>query len=213
MVVAKVVTVDRHPGADSLSVCVVDWGGGSGTVVCGAPNARAGLVTGLALPGAVIGGGRVIGEETIRGRRSFGMLVSAAELGLEDDSGGLLELPSGCELGADIRAVLGLAADAVEVEVQPNRPDCTSFVGIAREVAAMTGATLREPRFDLVEGGARRPGSSRPSRSGTPADCPRYIARVLTGVAVGPSPGLARRSGSRAWGSGPSTTWWTPRTS
>lgn len=187
VVVAKVVTVDRHPGAESLRVCVVDWGRGSATVVCGAPNVRAGLVTGLALPGAVIGEGRVIGEETIRGRRSFGMLVSAAELGLEDASGGLLELPSGCDLGADVRAVLGPDADAVEIEVQPNRPDCTGFIGIAREVAAMTGAALREPRFDLIEGRtAAAQLATVEVRS--PADCPRYVARVLTGVTVGPSP-------------------------
>jgi phenylalanyl-tRNA synthetase beta chain len=187
VVVAKVVTVDRHPGAESLKVCVVDWGGGSATVVCGAPNVRAGLVTGLALPGAVIGGGRVIGEETIRGRRSFGMLVSAAELGLEDASGGLIELSSGCDLGADVRAALGLDADAVEVDVQPNRPDCTSFIGIAREVAAMTGAALREPCFDLVEGRTAA-GELAAVEVQSATDCPRYVARVLTGVTVGPSP-------------------------
>lgn len=193
VVVARVVTVDRHPGAESLSVCVVDWGGGSASVVCGAPNVRAGLVTGLALPGAVIGGGRVIGEETIRGRRSFGMLVSAAELGLEDASAGVLELASGCALGADVCAVLGLAADAVEVDVQPNRPDCTSVIGIAREVAAMTGATLREPRFDLVEGRAAAAELAAVEVRDA-ADCPRYVARVLTGVTVGPSPAwLAQR--------------------
>jgi phenylalanyl-tRNA synthetase beta chain len=187
VVVAKVVTVDRHPGAESLRVCVVDWGGGSATVVCGAPNARAGLLTGLALPGAVIGGGRVIGEETIRGRLSFGMLVSAAELGVSDDAAGLIELPSECVLGADVRAALGLDADAIEVEVQPNRPDCTSFIGIAREVAAMTGAALKEPRFDLVEGRTAA-GTLAAVEVRDPADCPRYVARVLTGVTVGPSP-------------------------
>jgi phenylalanyl-tRNA synthetase beta chain len=187
VVVAKVVTVDRHPGAESLSVCVVDWGSGSGTVVCGAPNVRAGLVTGLALPGAVIGGGRVIGEETIRGRRSFGMLVSAAELALEDTSAGLLELSPECDLGADVRAVLGPDADAIEVDVQPNRPDCTSIFGIAREVAAITGAPLRQPRFTLTEGRTAA-GKLAAVEVQTDADCPRYIARVITGITVGPSP-------------------------
>ncbi|MBM3307088.1 MAG: phenylalanine--tRNA ligase subunit beta [Candidatus Eisenbacteria bacterium] len=193
VVVAKIVTVDRHPDADSLSVCVVDWGSGSASVVCGAPNARAGLVTGLALPGAVIAGGRAIGEQTIRGRRSFGMLVSAAELGVSDDAAGIIELDPSSSLGEDIRSALALTADAVDVEVQPNRPDCTGIVGVAREVAAMTRSPLREPRVDLLESGT--PASA---LTGVeildPAGCPRYIARVIAGVKVGPSPAwLAER--------------------
>jgi len=187
VVVAKVVTADRHPGADNLRVCVVDWGKGSASVVCGAPNARAGLVTGLALPGAVIGGGLAIGEQSIRGVRSFGMLVSGAELGVSDDAAGILELDPGLPLGQDIRAALALEPDAVDVDIPPNRSDCTGILGITREVAAMVGAPLKEPAADLVEAG--KPASSLTSVEVLDAaGCPRYVARIIEGVKVGPSP-------------------------
>jgi phenylalanyl-tRNA synthetase beta chain len=191
VVVAKVVTADRHPDADSLRVCVVDWGRGSASVVCGAPNARPGLVSALALPGAVIGGGTVIGEQSIRGVRSFGMLVSGAELGVSDDAAGILELDPGLALGEDIRAALALEADAVDVDIPPNRPDCTGILGIAREVAAMIGAPLKEPRADLSEGGAPAPGLTSVEIRDA-AGCPRYVARIIAGIKVGPSPAWLR---------------------
>jgi phenylalanyl-tRNA synthetase beta chain len=187
VVVAKVVTADRHPGADSLRVCVVDWGQGSASVVCGAPNVRPGLVTGLALPGAVIGGGLAVGEQTIRGVRSFGMLVSGAELGVSDDAAGILELDAGLPPGQDIRAALALEADAVDVDIPPNRSDCTGILGIAREVAAMTDSRLKEPAAALTEEGAPTPSLTSVEVLDAAA-CPRYVARIIAGVRVGPSP-------------------------
>ena len=186
VVAAKVVTAEPHPEADKLSVCVVDWGGGSSTVVCGAPNVRAGMMSVLAPPGSVIAGGRRVGEQTIRGRRSHGMLVSAQELGLEESSEGILEL-DGLEPGGDVRSLLGLDDEIIDLDVQPNRPDCLGMIGVAREVAALTGAEFRLPGIDLNEAGAAAAEMATVEIS-DPIGCPRYIARVISDVTIGPSP-------------------------
>lgn len=187
VVAGRVVTVEEHPDADALSVCVVDWGGGSSTVVCGAPNVRAGMTAAFAPPGATIAGGRRLGEVTIRGRRSQGMLVSSAELGLEEASEGLLELPSDIEPGADVGPLLGLGDAVINVDVQPNRGDCLGVLGVAREVAAVLGSEARRPAFTLAEEGERALDLAS-VRVEDPEGCPRYIARVISGLAVGPSP-------------------------
>jgi len=188
VVAAKVVTVETHPNADKLKVCVVDWGGGSSTVVCGAPNVRAGMTSVLAPPGATIAGGHKIGEAKIRGRRSHGMLVSAQELGLEESSEGILELDAeSVEPGGDVVSLLGLDDEIIDLDVQPNRPDCLGVIGVAREVAAITGSEFRLPDLGLPEEG--------PAASELCAveiedlhGCPRYIARVISDVVTGPSP-------------------------
>ena len=186
VVAAKVVTADPHPEADKLSVCVVDWGGGSSTVVCGAPNVHAGMTSVLAPPGSVIAGGHRIEEQTIRGRRSHGMLVSAQELGLEESSEGIIEL-DGIEPGGDVRSLLGLDDEIIDLDVQPNRPDCLGMIGIAREVAALTGSEFRFPRIDLNEAGATAAEMASVEIE-DPHGCPRYIARVISDVTIGPSP-------------------------
>jgi len=187
VVTARVVTVDGHPNADRLKVCVVDWGAGSSTVVCGAPNVRAGMTTALALPGAVIAGGREVGAATIRGVASGGMLASLEELGLEEHSDGIIELDESVELGLDIREALGVDESALEVDVQPNRPDCMGMIGVAREVAAALSKELRTPAIELSETG--EPAAS--DVTVTVEDsvgCPRYVGRVIRGVTIGPSP-------------------------
>ncbi len=187
VVAARVVTVDGHPNADRLSVCVVDWGKGSSTVVCGAPNVRSGMVSALALPGAVIAGGRTVGAATIRGVASSGMLASLEELGLEEHSEGILELDDNVVLGTDIREVLGVGEPVLEVDVQPNRPDCMGVLGIAREVAAALAADLRTPSFELAESGQ----GAELDATVTVEDavgCPRYVGRVIRDVTIGPSP-------------------------
>jgi len=186
VVVAKVVTVEPHPDAERLSTCVVDWGAGSGTVVCGAPNVRANMTSALALPGAVIADNRRIEEATIRGRRSHGMLVSAAELGIEGEADGILELEDGLQPGTDVREVLA-AGDVIDVDVQANRADCMGVIGIAREVAAMLGKELRRPAVTLEESDVPA-GELASVEIEDAADCPRYIARVIQDVRVGPSP-------------------------
>ena len=187
IVAARVVTLEPHPDADSLVVCVVDWGEGSSTVVCGAPNARAGMMAVLAPPGATIAAGRALSEQTIRGRRSHGMLVSAMELGLEEASDGIIELDPDTEPGADVRALLGLGDPIIDVDVQPNRPDCLGVLGVAREVAAIIGAEFRAPAVSLEETGGRADDMATVELD-DPEACPRYIARVVTDLSIGPSP-------------------------
>ncbi|HYW69196.1 MAG TPA: phenylalanine--tRNA ligase subunit beta, partial [bacterium] len=187
VIAARVVTSEKHPDADKLSVCIVDYGVGSSTVVCGAPNVRAGMMSVLAPPGATVAGGRTMSEANIRGRRSHGMLVSAMELGLEESSEGILELPSDVEPGADVISLLGLDDEQIELDVQPNRPDCLGMIGVAREVAAIVGGELRYPAVSLSEDGA----SAAELADVVIEDaggCPRYIARVVRDLAVGPSP-------------------------
>jgi len=187
IVSAKVVTVEPHPDAETLSVCVVDWGGGSSTVVCGAPNVRPGATAAYAPDGSMIAGGRRIGEQTIRGRRSQGMLVSAAELGLEESSDGIIELPDTLLPGEDLRDTLGLGDEAVELDVQANRPDCLGMIGVARELASIVGSALSMPRYELKESAAAAGERVSVTVEDTDA-CPGYIARLVEGVSIGPSP-------------------------
>lgn len=184
---ARVVTCESHPDARDLSVCVVDWGKGSSTVVCGAPNARAGMTSVLALPGAKLAGGLTVGERTIRGRRSHGMLVSAAELGLEDASDGIIELAGDISPGDDVREALALDEEVIELDVQPNRPDCLGVIGMAREIAAVLGTDLRLPGVVTPEDGDDVHGLARVTLE-DPDGCPRYIARVVRDLEFGPSP-------------------------
>lgn len=186
VVAAKVVTADPHPQSDKLSVCVVDWGGGSSTVVCGAPNVRAGMMSVLAPPDSVVAGGHRIGEQTIRGRKSYGMLVSAQELGLEESSEGIIEL-GGIDAGGDVRSLLGLDDEIIDLDVQPNRPDCLGMTGVAREIAALTGSEFRLPPVDLDEEGPTADEMAFVEIE-DPLGCPRYVARVISDVTIGPSP-------------------------
>ncbi len=191
VVAARIVTVEKHPDADKLSVCVVDWGDGSDTVVCGAPNVQAGMMCALALPGSTITGGRRISEATLRGLRSFGMLVSEVELGVGDDAAGIMDLGPDIELGADVIGFLGTNADTIDVDVQANRPDCMGVLGIAREVAAATGRGLKRPSFELAESAPETAGMIDVTIEDD-HDCPRYIARVISGIKVGESPAWLR---------------------
>lgn len=187
IVAARVVTSEPHPDADTLSVCVVDWGGGSSTVVCGASNVRAGITAVLAPPGATIADHRTLSAQTIRGRRSHGMLVSAMELGLEEASEGIIELDEGTEPGADVGPLLGIGDAIIDVDVQPNRSDCLGVLGVAREVAAIVGAEFKGPAVSLQEGSERAEDLAA-VRLDDPEGCPRYMARVITDLAIGPSP-------------------------
>jgi phenylalanyl-tRNA synthetase beta chain len=195
IVVARIVSAERHPQADKLKVCQVvtsdgdQAGAGAGagagaalTIVCGAANARVGLVSALARVGAVLPGGLNIGAAPLRGVTSAGMLCSARELGLAETSDGIIELPADAPLGADLRAYLELDDAILEVNVTPNRGDAMSVLGIAREVVALTGAALKTP--------ARLAASSAGSASGEAvavtlqpgAGAARLLARVLQGV-------------------------------
>ncbi len=179
-------------GSDHLSLCEVDDGARRWQVVCGAQNYQQGDVVPLARVGAVLPGGQKIARAKLRGVESFGMLCSARELGLSDDHAGLLILPRGAKLGTPLSELLGLPDTVLDVNVPPNRPDALSHLGIARELAALTGATLRVPQPAVAAEPAAR--GKQPVDAAArvevedAAGCPRYVARVIEGVRVGPSP-------------------------
>ena len=163
------------------------------SVICGAPNAAPGLRSAFAPPGATLPGGRAITAARIRGVVSEGMLCSEKELGIGEEADGILALPPDAPVGADLCTYLGLDDTILEIEITPNRPDALSVVGVARELSALTGAPLRLPPLDVREGGE----SAAALASVEIADpdlCPRYAARVITGLTVRPSPAwLAQR--------------------
>ena len=186
VVVGELLSVERHPRADRLSLTRVTTGSGEPLeIVCGATNIAPGQRVPVALPGAVLPGGRRIERTEKMGAVSNGMLCSGDELGLTTDAEGILILPADAPLG---RAIAELYGDTVlDVDVKPNRGDALSILGLAREVAALTGGPLRQPSTDLVESG--RPVAERLRVEVLDVDlCPRFVGRWVSGVRIGPSP-------------------------
>ncbi len=180
VVVAEVRSVARHPNADKLTICEVDAGQAALLrIVCGAPNVEPGIRVPCALPGATLPGGVHIKATTMRGVESKGMLCSARELGLSDEHSGLLRLPSQAPIGTDVRAALALDDHILTIKLTPNRADCLSVVGVAREVAAVTGAALREPQFEPV---AATIGERLPVTVEAADLCGRFSGRVIRNV-------------------------------
>lgn len=200
VVVARILSAEQHPDADKLRVCQVDDGTGAPVqVVCGAPNARAGLMAVFAQVGAELPGGLKIKQAKLRGVESFGMLCGADELGLEGYNDGLLELPVDAPAGTDFRAWLDLDDHVIELGMTPNRGDCLSILGLARETAAQNGLTLGGPA--LVPVVAATDATIAVTVS-SPEACPRYCARVIEGLNASATTPLwmterLRRSGLR----------------
>lgn len=186
VVAARVLSAEKHPDADKLKLCKVDAGQyGVLQIVCGAPNVAADMVVPCALVGAKLPGIE-IKRAKVRGIESFGMLCSARELGLSDDHGGLLPLPADTPIGRDVREVLQLDDVRITLKLTPNRADCLSLTGIAREVAALTGAPLTLPAIDAV---ASVLADTRAITLDAPEACPRYCGRIVRGVdARAPTP-------------------------
>jgi phenylalanyl-tRNA synthetase beta chain len=185
--VGRVLTVAAHPAADRLTVCRVDAGRGIIPVVCGAPNVKPGLTAPVALPGTAMPNGTTLEAGVIRGQRSEGMLCSAAELSLGTDAAGIMVLKDDLPLGTPLNTALSLSDPVLEIDLTPNRADCLSIIGVAREVAAIQGTRLTLPRVNLSE--ANEPITRMTSVTiEAPDHCPRYAARVLENVVVKPSP-------------------------
>jgi phenylalanyl-tRNA synthetase beta chain len=187
LVVGKILDSLTHPGSDHLLVCRVDVGAEVLTIVCGAHNIAVGDHVPVALVGSMLPTGRRIGAEQVAGVLSAGMLCSAAELGFSDLSPGILILSSATTPGASLASQLGLRDVALEVNVTPNRPDCLNIFGIAREIAALTGVPLKSPDLRVREIGEAIEALTSVSVE-APQLCPRYAARLITDVHVGPSP-------------------------
>jgi len=191
IVAAEIVSVSPHPNADRLRLCDVATGRETLRVVCGAPNVRAGEKVPFAAIGAVLPNGLKIKSAKIRGEASFGMLCAEDELGLSEDHAGLMQLPCDVPAGTPLVEVVGGPDVVLTIEVTPNRPDCLSILGIAREVAALYGCPLKLPAIQFPETGEPIAGGLAVDVADA-AGCPRYTARLLRGVTIGPSP-LAMR--------------------
>jgi phenylalanyl-tRNA synthetase beta chain len=187
VVVAKVLAVRPHPDADKLSLCEVTTGEKTYPVVCGAVNVKAGDLVPLAMVGASLPGGYTIKSSKIRGEQSEGMLCSEEELGIGPDHTGILHLPSDRKLGQDLADALNLSDVILDVGVTPNRADCLSILGIAREVAAVTGKKLRSPAIRFTEKGEKIEKCTAVDII-DPDLCPRYTARLIKGLTIKPAP-------------------------
>lgn len=206
IVVAEVLSVNPHPQADRLTLCDVTAGRETVRVVCGAPNVHAGDKVPFAAVGAVLPNGMKIKSAKIRGEVSLGMLCAEDELGLSEDHAGLMQLPRDIPPGTPLIEVVGGPDVVLTIEVTPNRPDCLSILGIAREVAALYGCRLNLPSIQFPETGTAKDSvADEPARNTAPGaagglavavedeeGCPRYTARLLRNVVIGPSP-LAMR--------------------
>lgn len=179
VIVAEILSTMPHPTVERLQICEVFDGADVHRVVCGAPNARAGLKTAYATPGVLLPDGRHIGHGTIQGQASAGMLCAAAELALGDDAAGILELPAELRPGATLAQALNLDDIVFDVNLTPNRGDCFSVIGIARDLAALIAQPLREVPVSPV------PATSiarLPVRLDDAIGCPRYAGRVISGL-------------------------------
>ncbi|MGA0068487.1 MAG: YtpR family tRNA-binding protein, partial [Miltoncostaeaceae bacterium] len=194
--IGKVLTAEQHPDADRLRVLTVDTGEDAPRqIVCGAPNVAAGQTVAVALPGAVMPGGQKLGKAKLRGVESLGMVLSESELEMAETSDGILVLGDDLTAGTPVIDVLPPPGTILELELTPNRGDCQGVYGIAREVHAITGAPLHDLDLTLPpEAGAGQVTDYVSLRVDAPDLCPRYMARVLLDVKVGPSPGwMVRR--------------------
>jgi phenylalanyl-tRNA synthetase beta chain len=191
VVVGKVLSVERHPQADRLQVAEVTTGSQTYRVVCGAPNVAAGVLYPFAPPGAILAGGHKLKPAKLRGILSEGMLLAEDELELSADHVGLMEIPQDLAVGRDFAEALGLADVILEVAITANRADCLSVLGLAREVAALMDAPLRHPEVNVAAAAA--PEVQARVTILDPVHCPRYAARLMSGLTVGPSPFWMRR--------------------
>ncbi|MFT5708607.1 MAG: phenylalanyl-tRNA synthetase beta chain [Oceanospirillaceae bacterium] len=185
VIVAKILTAEQHPNADKLQVCTVSDGTEEYQVVCGAPNARAGLITGYAQIGAELfdptGKSFKIKKAKLRQVESFGMLCADAELGLSEESDGIMELSADAPLGVDLREYLSLDDKIIDVDLTPNRGDCLSISGLAREVGVLNKTAVQYPEFEAAPVTLAERLSIKLE---APSDCPKYLGRIIRNVNV-----------------------------
>jgi phenylalanyl-tRNA synthetase beta chain len=193
--IARVISAEQHPNADRLRVCMVDTGSGEPVqVVCGAPNARAGMTGVFVPPGAYIPGkDMTLGVGKIRGVESRGMLVSEFELQISDDHEGIIDLPADAPLGANYAKWAGLDDPVIEINLTPNRADCTAVSGIARDLAAADMGKFKNPPVKPIEGRFPCPVKVTLDFGATPSLCPAFALRLVRGVKNGPSPEWLQR--------------------
>jgi len=188
IIVGEVVSCEKHPDAEKLSLCEVKIPDETMSVVCGAPNVAKGQKIPFAQVGVTLPGGMKIKKAKIRGVESYGMICSEEELGLAKKSDGILVLPNDWEIGVDVYEKLKTNEDyVIDLAITPNRPDALSMIGIAREVAAITGSKLKLPEFELKEIGDSCSDFAKIEIK-NPDGCPRYAAKVIRNIKLAPSP-------------------------
>jgi phenylalanyl-tRNA synthetase beta chain len=185
--VGQIKEIAPHPNADKLSLCQVDTGQGQVSVVCGAPNIKTGMLSPIALPGTEFPEGFVLEKSVIRGQTSDGMLCSEGELGLGVDRSGIMALDPALSVGDKLASALGLTDTIFEIDLTPNRPDCLSVIGVAREIAAIQNSPLKYPDFKLADKSDKISGLTS-VKIEAPDHCPRYVARLLEDIKIKPSP-------------------------
>ena len=186
--VGRIVKVRPHPDADKLKLCDVDVGGRVISVVCGAPNAKENMLVPVALPGTVLPDASTVRQSVIRGQNSEGMLCSEAELGLGTDKSGLMILDASLRVGDKLNRALKLSDPVFEVSITPNRSDCLSILGIAREVAAIQKTRVSYPDICLGAGSGADISEVTSVTIESPDHCPRYAARLVENIKIAPSP-------------------------
>jgi phenylalanyl-tRNA synthetase beta chain len=193
--IARVVSAEKHPNADRLRVCMVDTGTGDPVqVVCGAPNARAGMKGVFVPPGSYIPGKNItLAVGTIRGVESRGMLCSGAELQISNDHDGIIELPADAPVGKSYAQWAGIDDPVIEINLTPNRPDCAGVHGIARDLAAADMGRFKDPAVKPVSGGFPCPVTVKLDFGATPSLCKGFALRLVKGVKNGPSPEWLQR--------------------
>jgi len=187
VLVGKITAINDHPNAEKLRICELDIGSRRISVVCGAPNTENGMLAPVALPGTVFPDGNILGQSVIRGTKSEGMICSEMELGLGLDAGGIMALDSKLPIGSKLYDALDLSDKVIEIDLTPNRPDCLSIIGIAREIAGIQKTGLSYPDYDIFDS-EDDIAKVTSVQIEAPDLCPRYAARLVTDITVEPSP-------------------------
>lgn len=187
VVVGRIVEIGPHPNADKLKLCKVDVGTQTLSVVCGAPNVTNDILAPVALPGTVFPNGFTLEKSIIRNVESEGMICSEAELGLGKDKSGIMILSPSLHVGEKLSKAIELSDAVIEVDLTPNRPDCLSMIGVAREICGIQKTKIQYPDMSLSDSGDDITNFTSVAIK-APDHCPRYAARLLTNITVGPSP-------------------------
>lgn len=188
VVVGRIADFNKHLQKDNLTICKVDIGKETLSLVCGAPNVRTGIKVPVALVGARLPGNFIVKAATIHGFNSSGMICSEAELGLSHQSEIIMVFNDPAKVGQDIKQVLGPGEVVIEIDLTPNRADCLSVIGIAREIGAINRRRINKANIDLIESPSKKIDDVIEVIIQNPESCPRYAARYMEGVKIGPSP-------------------------
>lgn len=187
VVVGRIIEIKSHPNADKLRLCDLDIDGRTIGAVCGAPNIEINMHVPVALPGTVFPDGSILQKSVIRGTASEGMICSQKELGLGLDAGGIMALDPKLPTGTKLHEALALSDTVIDIDLTPNRADCLSVIGIAREIAGMQNTTVRYPDYHISDAGDEIKDRASVTIE-APELCPRYAARLVVDIAIGPSP-------------------------